>query len=74
MRVSGAGLVLTSSARDRRADQFVRDHVQNRWLKAGNSFGNALPWLVIAGAGVAVTNSISIVSSDGGPSGAHVQR
>ena len=53
MGAFGTGLVLASSALDKRADQFVRDHGENRWVKAGNSFGNALPWLALAGAGVA---------------------
>ncbi len=53
MGVFGTGLVLASSALDRRADRFAQDHAENRWLKAGNRFGNALPWLAIAGAGAA---------------------
>ena len=53
MGLFGTGLVLASSALDKRADQFALDHGANRWVKKGNSFGNALPWLAIAGAGVA---------------------
>ena len=43
MGAIGGGLVLASSALDRRADQFAQDHGQNRYVKVGNSFGNALP-------------------------------
>jgi len=50
----GTGLVLASSMADRRGDQFVKDHAENRWLKKVNSFGsNALPWLAIAGSAAA---------------------
>ncbi|MGP1679232.1 MAG: phosphatase PAP2 family protein, partial [Burkholderiales bacterium] len=42
-----------SSVLDKRADHFARDHGANRWVKAGNNFGDALPWLALAGAGVA---------------------
>ncbi|TAK68375.1 MAG: phosphatase PAP2 family protein [Betaproteobacteria bacterium] len=49
----GTGLVLASSALDRRADQFAKDHSGNRWLKSVNSMGNALPWLALAGSAVA---------------------
>ena len=51
--VVGTGIVLASSALDRRGDQFARDHAENRWLKGMNRFGNALPWLAIAGGAVA---------------------
>ncbi len=53
MGVFGTGLVLGSTLLDKRADQFARDHGANRWVKAGNNFGDALPWLALAGAGVA---------------------
>ena len=49
----GAGLVLTSSALDRRAFQFSKDHAGNRWVRDGVRIGNALPWLGLAGAAVA---------------------
>lgn len=50
----GTGLVLASTLLDNRADQFAKDHAANRWLKGVNKIGNnALPWLAIAGAGVA---------------------
>ena len=51
--VFGAGLVLASSALDRRGDQFARDHAGNRGLKNMNSIGNALPWLALAGSAAA---------------------
>jgi len=53
MALFGTGAVLASSLLDNRADQFAKDHAQNRFVKAGDSFGNALPWLAIAGAGAA---------------------
>jgi membrane-associated phospholipid phosphatase len=49
----GTGLVLASSALDRRGDRFARDHAGNRWLNHVNSAGNALPWLALAGTAVA---------------------
>ncbi len=63
MGAIGGGLVLASSALDRRADQFAQDHGQNRYVKVGNSFGNALPWLAIAGAGVAALDGSDPVRS-----------
>jgi len=53
MGVYGTGLVLASSAIDLRADQFAKDHADNRFLKNVVSVGDALPWLALAGAGVA---------------------
>jgi membrane-associated phospholipid phosphatase len=53
MGAFGTGLVLASTALDKRADRFAKDHAANRWVKVGNSFGNALPWLVIAGSAAA---------------------
>ncbi|OGA34745.1 MAG: hypothetical protein A3F75_02935 [Betaproteobacteria bacterium RIFCSPLOWO2_12_FULL_64_23] len=49
----GTGLALASSAFDKRADRLARDHAENRWVKAGNNFGNALPWLALAGSAAA---------------------
>ncbi|MFH1605323.1 MAG: YjbH domain-containing protein, partial [Pseudomonadota bacterium] len=63
MGVFGTGLVLASTALDKRADQFATDHGQNRWVKRGTSFGNALPWLAIAGAGVAALDGSDPVRS-----------
>jgi membrane-associated phospholipid phosphatase len=45
----GTGLVLVSTMFDNRADRFAKDHADNRWLKGVNTFGNALPWLAVAG-------------------------
>jgi membrane-associated phospholipid phosphatase len=53
MGAIGTGLVLASSALDKRADRFAEDHAENRYVKAGNKIGNALPWLALAGAGAA---------------------
>ncbi|MEK7750651.1 MAG: YjbH domain-containing protein, partial [Acidobacteriota bacterium] len=53
MGMFGTGLVLASSALDRRGDRFARDHGQNGWVKGVNSAGNALPWLALAGTAVA---------------------
>jgi membrane-associated phospholipid phosphatase len=53
MGAIGTGLVLASSALDKRADRFAEDHAENRYVKAGNRLGNALPWLALAGAGAA---------------------
>jgi membrane-associated phospholipid phosphatase len=47
--VVGAGLVLGSSALDRRADQFAKDHAASRWVRNGVRIGNALPWVGLAG-------------------------
>jgi membrane-associated phospholipid phosphatase len=49
----GAGAVLASTMLDKRADKFAQDHASNRWLKGMNTIGNDLPWLAIAGAGMA---------------------
>ena len=51
--VYGTGLVLTSSMLDRRASNFAQDHAADRWLKGGIRLGNAIPWLGLAGAGLA---------------------
>jgi membrane-associated phospholipid phosphatase len=54
MGLYGTGLVLGSALLDKRADRFAQDHASNRWLKGMNKIGNnVLPWLAIAGAGVA---------------------
>lgn len=53
----GAGLVLASSALDRRADQFAKNHEASRWSKAGVRVGDALPWLAFAGAALAAADS-----------------
>ncbi|MBK5104312.1 MAG: YjbH domain-containing protein, partial [Burkholderiales bacterium] len=53
MGVFGTGLVLASSAFDKRADQFTKDHAESSWVKGINDVGNAVPWLALAGAGVA---------------------
>ena len=51
--VYGAGVVLASSMLDRRTSQFAQDHAANRWLKGGIRLGDAVPWLGLAGAGLA---------------------
>ncbi len=61
--VVGTGMVLASAALDRRSDDFARDHADNRWLKGMNKVGNALPWLAIAGAGVAALDGSDPVRS-----------
>jgi membrane-associated phospholipid phosphatase len=53
MGLFGTGAVLASSLLDKRADRFAKDHAANRWLKGMNTIGNDLPWLAIAGAGIA---------------------
>ncbi|MBE0623830.1 MAG: YjbH domain-containing protein [Burkholderiales bacterium] len=53
MGVFGTGLVLASSTLDERADQFAKDHAESSWLKGMNKVGDAIPWLALAGAGVA---------------------
>jgi len=49
----GASAVLASTLLDNRADKFAKDHASNRLLKGVDKIGNALPWLAIAGAGMA---------------------
>ncbi len=49
----GAGLVLASSVLDRRAASFAQNHAGDSWLKGGTRLGNAIPWLGLAGAGLA---------------------
>lgn len=62
----GTGLVLASSMMDKRADRFAKDHAGSSWLKAGNSVGNALPWLALAGsAAVALDGSDPLRSRTG---------
>ena len=51
--VFGTGAVLASTALDKRADKFAQDHASSRWLKGVDKIGNDLPWLAIAGAGMA---------------------
>ena len=64
MGVAGTGLVLASSALDKRADRFAKDHAANRWLKGMNKIGNnVVPWLAIAGAGVAALDGSNPVRS-----------
>ncbi len=46
----GAGAILASSALDKRAFQFAKDHQTNRWVTNGTKVGNALPWVGLAGA------------------------
>ena len=53
MGAFGASAVLASTLLDNRADKFAKDHASNRLLKGVNKIGNALPWLAIAGAGMA---------------------
>jgi membrane-associated phospholipid phosphatase len=67
MGLFGTGLVIASSALDRRADQFVTDHAENRWVKRVNSFGsNTLPWMAIAGsAATALGASDPVLSRTG---------
>jgi len=48
----GALAVLSSSALDRRAYRFAKDHAASRWMRNGVRAGNALPWLGLAGAGL----------------------
>jgi len=57
MGVVGTGLVLASSALDRRGEQFAKDHANSRWLKSVSRIGDALPWLAIAGTSVAALYS-----------------
>ena len=44
------GAILGASALDRRAFTFAQNHKEARWMKAGITLGDALPWLGIAGA------------------------
>ncbi len=46
----GVSAILASSAMDKRAFQFAKDHQNNRWVKDGTKVGNALPWVGLAGA------------------------
>ncbi len=48
--VVGASTLLVSSALDKRAFQYAKDHQNNHWLKNGTTVGNALPWVGLAGA------------------------
>jgi membrane-associated phospholipid phosphatase len=52
-----ASAVLASSLLDRRAFTFAENHKDNRLIKAGVTFGNALPWLGLAGSAVAAVAS-----------------
>lgn len=47
----GLGLVAASSALDRPADRFARDHGKNRFIETGADVGNVLPLFALAGAG-----------------------
>ncbi|MEY3202271.1 MAG: hypothetical protein RIR70_1821, partial [Pseudomonadota bacterium] len=48
--LTGGGLLLTSRLLDRRADNFARDHADNRLLSGMTRVGNAYPLLATAGA------------------------
>jgi len=63
MGLFSTGLVLGSALIDNRVDTFAQKHAANRFVKAGNSFGNALPWLAIAGAGAAALDGSDPVRS-----------
>lgn len=47
--IYGGGAILGASTLDRRAFTFAQNHKDARWLKGGVSFGDALPWLGLAG-------------------------
>ena len=53
----GTGLVLASSALDKRGFKFAQDHANSRWLKGFNTLGNALPYI---GAGL-----VTVAALDG---------
>ena len=48
--VATAGAIFASSAMDKRAFQFAKDHQNSRAIKNGIKVGNALPWVGLAGA------------------------
>lgn len=41
----GTGLVVASSALDKRGLRFAQDHANSQWLKTFNTVGNVLPWI-----------------------------
>lgn len=41
----GSGLVIASSALDKRGLRFAQDHANSRWMKGFNQVGNILPWV-----------------------------
>ncbi len=59
----GAGLVLASSALDRRAFDFAKDHAESRWVKGLTNVGDAIPWLGMAGAALAAFDGSDPVRS-----------
>ena len=48
--IATASAIFSSSAMDKRAFQFAKDHQNSRALKNGIKVGNALPWVGLAGA------------------------
>jgi membrane-associated phospholipid phosphatase len=55
----GTGLVLASSALDKRAFKYSSSHANSNWLKAGTKVGNALPWV-----GLGVAAALAMDGSD----------
>jgi membrane-associated phospholipid phosphatase len=49
----GAGLVLSSSVLDKRANRFVENHAGSRWLTDGSRIGNAVPFVAMGAAALA---------------------
>jgi membrane-associated phospholipid phosphatase len=49
----GAGLVLSASVFDRRLNRYAEDHANSSWLTNGVRLGDAIPWIALAGAGLA---------------------
>lgn len=52
MGVAAAGAVLASSAMDKRAFRFAKDHQNNSVIRNEAKVGNALPWIGLVGAGL----------------------
>ena len=55
--IIGASVLATASALDKRADKFAKDHQNNSWVTNTTRVGNALPWVGLAGAGIAAFGS-----------------
>ncbi|MDB5901882.1 MAG: putative protein of unknown function rane lipoprotein [Betaproteobacteria bacterium] len=49
----GAGLVLSSSVLDKRANRFAENHAGSRWLTDGSRIGNAVPFVAMGAAALA---------------------
>lgn len=62
---ASAGLLTSSALLDRKVDRRFADHAGSRWLEHLSDVGSALPWLGMAGAGLAALDNDPVRSRVG---------